>query len=76
MSEKTYEINLTGSSALASVVLTIVFLLAIAAYVVDAAKPKKALVILEIEKTKLEIEKLNLELAIYREQESVIARAE
>ncbi len=76
MIEKTYEINLTGSSALASLVLTIVFLLAIAAYVVDASKPKKALVLLEIEKTKLEIEKLNFELQFYREQQAVVPRAE
>lgn len=76
MSEKKFEINLTGESALASIVLTVVFLLAIAAFVVDAAKPKKALLILEIEKTQLEIEKLNFELAIYREQESLAVNAE
>lgn len=37
---------------------------------------RKELVRLEIQKAKLEIEKLNLELAIYREQESLVANAE
>lgn len=37
---------------------------------------EKALVILEIEKTRLEIEKLKFELAIYREQETLVANAE
>ena len=33
---------------------------------------RKELVRLEIQKTRLEIEKLNFELAIYREQESLV----
>ena len=37
---------------------------------------RKELVRLEIKKTELEIEKLNFELAIYREQESIPVSAE
>lgn len=76
MNEKKLEINLTGESAAATIALLIVLLVVVFVFAYGAVKPKRELVILEIEKTQLEIEKLKYELAIYREQEALVANAE